>query len=150
MSKKPTTADAEVILKLYDLRREAEMRKARDWVVQEFWPSSFEDYAKIGKTPHAKENAWLRQVCGYWEMASSLVIHGAVHADLFLEPSFSSEMFLLFAKVRPFLKDLRQQSSPSFFLNVEALATSSKKSREFLKRMEGNLGARREMLSKAK
>jgi hypothetical protein len=150
MPKKPTPADAEVILKLYDLRREAELRKARDWAVQKFWPATYDDYVKVSSAMGTQENAWLRQVFGYWEIASSLANHGAVNSDLFLEPSFSGEMFLLFAKVRPFLKELRQKSSPSFFANVEALATSTKKSREFLKRMEGNLAARRKALGKAK
>ncbi len=150
MSKKPTPADAEVILKLYDLRREAELRKARDWAVQKFWPTTYDDYAKVSSAMGTQENAWLRQVFGYWEIASSLANHGAVNSDLFLEPSFSAEMFLLFAKVKPFLKELRQKSSPTFFRNVETLINSSKKSKDFLKRMEGNVAARREAPAKAK
>jgi len=51
---------------------------------------------------------------GYWEMAASLANHGAVSPDLFLEPSFSGEMFLVFAKLKPFLVDLRKK--PAFVL----------------------------------
>src|SRR5207302_1344892 len=109
MSTKPTPADAELILKLYDLRREAEMRKARNWWVGAFWPQNADEVAKIASALGTQENNWLRQVGGYWEMAASLVLHGALNEDLFLEGSFSGEMFFIFAKVRPFLKELREK-----------------------------------------
>jgi hypothetical protein len=149
MPKKPTAADAEVIMKLYDLRREAEMRKARNWVLMSFWPENYDAYTKVSQAMGSPENNWLRQVFGYWEMAASLAAHGAVNPDLFLEPSFSAEMFFLFAKVKPFLKELREKASPTFFSNVEKLINSKKSSRDFLKRMEGNLAARREAAAKA-
>ncbi len=60
----------------------------------------------------------MRQVGGYWEMAASLVLHGALNEDLFLEGSFSGEMFFIFAKVRPFLKELREKmQAPKLFGN---------------------------------
>jgi len=107
MSKKPTAADAELIVKLYDLRREAEMRKARQWWVVTFWPDSADDLAKIAMAAGTQENNWLRQVTGYWEMAASFVLHGTLSEELFMELAFSGEMFAIFEKVRPFLKDLR-------------------------------------------
>jgi hypothetical protein len=73
MSNTPTTADAELIVKLYDLRREAELRKARSWWLG-FWPESTDDIMKIASTMGSQENNWLRQVGGYWEMAASLCI----------------------------------------------------------------------------
>ena len=96
MSTTPTATDAELILKLYDLRREAEMRKARNWWLG-FWPESTEDVMKIAMALGTQENAWMRQVGGYWELAASLVLHGTLSRDLFLEGSFSGEMFLIFA-----------------------------------------------------
>lgn len=60
-------------MKLYDLRREAEIRKARNWWLG-FWPESTDDILKIATALGTQENAWLRQVGGYWEMASSLCI----------------------------------------------------------------------------
>jgi len=149
MPKKPTAADAQLILQLYDLRREAEIRKARNWWLVNFWPESAEDVMKIGGAMGTQENNWLRQVTGYWEMASSLVNHGVISPDLFLEPSFSAEMFLIYSKMRPFIKELRQ-SSPTFLINVEKVVNSSKKSREFQQRMEKNLTARRQAMSAAK
>jgi hypothetical protein len=148
MSKKPTTADAQVILQLYDLRREPEMRKARAWWLGEFWPGSVEDYLKVSSAMGTQENNWMRQVSGYWEMAASLAVHGAVSSDLFLEPSFSGEMFFLFAKLNPFLKELREKASPTMLRNVEQLIKSTKFSREFLRRTEANVAARRKAMAR--
>jgi hypothetical protein len=148
MAKKPTHADAQIILKLYNLRREPEMRKARAWWLGEFWPKSVEDFAKVYTAMGTQENNWLRQVSGYWEMAASLAAHGAVSSDLFLEPSFSGEMFFLFAKVNPFLKELREKVSPTMLRNVEQLIKSTKSSREFFKRTEGNVVARLKSMAK--
>ena len=76
MSKKPTAADAQLILQLYDLRREAEMRKARNWWVGEFFPQSADDFMKVVWAMGTQENNWLRQVGGYWSMAASFVLQG--------------------------------------------------------------------------
>jgi hypothetical protein len=62
MPKKPTAADAQLILQLYDLRREAEMRKARSWFAGSFFPETADDYAKVANAYSIPENAWLRQV----------------------------------------------------------------------------------------
>ncbi len=148
MSKKPTHADAHVILELYNLRREPEMRKARAWWLGEFWPNSVEDFTKVSAAMGTQENNWMRQVSGYWEMAASLAVHGAVSSDLFLEPSFSGEMFFLFAKVNPFLKELREKISPTMLRNVEQLIKSTKFSREFFKRTEASVAARRKAMAK--
>ena len=145
---KPTAADAQLILKLYDLRREAEIRKARNWWVVTFWPQSAEDFMKVSGAMGTPENNWLRQVLGYWGIASSLVHRGALNRELFLEPSFCGEMVLIYAKVKPFLKELREKmKNPEFIAGIESLIMSSKKSREFLTRMETNLAARRKTMA---
>jgi hypothetical protein len=134
MSKKATAADAQLILKLYDLRREAEMRKARHWWVTQFWPQSAEDFTRISSATGTQENNWLRQVSGYWSMAASFVLQGALHENLFLQPAISGEMFLVFAKVHPFLKALREKAGdPHMFGTIEKVITSSKFGRDRLK-----------------
>jgi hypothetical protein len=134
MSKKPTAADAQLILQLYDLRREAEMRKARHWWVVEFWPQSTDDFMKIVGALGSQENNWLRQVGGYWSMAASFVLLGALSEELFIQASVSGEMFLIFAKVHPFLKELREKmGDPQMFGNIEKIVTGSKVGRERLK-----------------
>lgn len=147
MPKKPTLADAELILKLYDLRREAEIRKARNWWLVDFWPENADDVMKVAQAMGTQENAWLRQVGGYWELAASLVVHGTVNETLFLEPAFSGEMFLIFAKLHPFLKDVREKmQNPRMLANVEAIIKKSKASQERLKMLEQRLAARRKQM----
>src|SRR3984957_7160602 len=134
MPKKATIADAQLILQLYDLRREAEMRKARNWWVTGFWPDSVDDFMKIVGATGTQENNWLRQGGGYWSIASAFVLHGALSEELFIQPAVSGEMFLIFAKVHPFLKELREKmGDPQMFGNIEKVIMGSKFGRERLK-----------------
>lgn len=134
MSKKPTATDAQLIMHLYELRREPEMRKARAWWLSEFWPQSADDFMKISSAMGSQENNWLRQVSSYWSMAASFVLHGALSEELFIQPAVSGEMYFLFAKVHPFLKELREKlGDPQIFGNIEKVITGSKFGRERLK-----------------
>jgi len=136
VSKKPTTADAQLLLQLYDLRREAEMRKARNWWGGEFFPQSADDYLKVVWAMNTPENAWLRQVQSYWGMAAAFVLQGVLNEEIFLQPAFSGEMFLIFAKVYPFLKDVREKmNDPHIFLNIEKVVMHTKPGRERLQMM---------------
>jgi len=147
MPKKPTTADAELILKLYDLRREAEIRKARNWWAANFWPENADDFMKIALAAGTQENNWLRQVPGYWELAASLVVHGTLNETLFLEPAFSGEMFLIFARIHPFLKEVREKmQNPRMLANVESVIKKSKAGQERLKFVEQRMAARRKQM----
>jgi hypothetical protein len=151
MAKKATTHDGLLMLQLYDLRREPEMRKARSWFLLDFWPLSADEFLKIANDLGSQENNWLRQVGGYWDMASSLVLQGALHEELFLQPGCSGEMFFLFAKVQPFLKELRQKmGNPDVWSNIEQVATGSKLARKRLERVSANVEKRRAALAKAK
>jgi hypothetical protein len=150
MGKKATAHDAQLILKLYDLRREAEMRKARHWLTAEFWPQSADDFLKVANAFPGQENAWMRQVGGYWDMASSLVLHGALNEELFLQPGFSGEMFFIFAKIHPFLKEIREKmNNPDAFANIERVATGSKLARKRLERVSKNVENRRKAMAKS-
>ena len=127
MAKKPTTADAHLILELYDLRREAEMRKARSWFAGEFFPQSADDFLKVARAMGTPQNAWLRQVSGYWGIVTSFVLTGVLNEELFLQPGFSGELFLIYAKIHPIVKDLREQlNDPEFYLNIEKALTRTK------------------------
>jgi hypothetical protein len=150
MPKKPTAADATLILTLYDLRREAEIRKARNWWFADFWPENVDDFMKVMQAVGTQENNWLRQVPSYWEMAASLVLHGTVNEALFLEPASSGEMFLVFAKVHPFLQDVRERmQNPRMLANVEKLIKKTKAGQERLKAVEQRLAARRKQMKTA-
>jgi hypothetical protein len=149
MAKKATPHDAQLIMKLYDLRREAEMRKARSWLVAEFWPQSADDFIKVVNSFPSQENAWLRQVGSYWDMAASFVLHGALNEELFVQPGCSGEMFFIFAKIHPFLKEIREKlNNPEMFLHVERVATGSKTARKRLERVSKNVENRRKALAK--
>jgi hypothetical protein len=150
MSDKPTTSDAELILKLYDLRREPELRKARNWWLTQFWPESADDIVKIGSVLGSQENNWLRQAGGYWEMAASLALHGTINHELFLEPSFSGEMFFFFGKIHPFIKELREKlQNPRIFSNVEKLINSSPDALASLKTIEERIAGLRKARAEA-
>ncbi len=106
-----TPADAEIILKLYELRTEAVMRQARAWVGGEFWPITVDDFYAVYENPADPHNPWLRQVLTYWEMAAAMVLHGAVSAELFVD--CNGEGFFLLAKFAPILEAIREKN-PTF------------------------------------
>jgi hypothetical protein len=133
MAKRATAKDAELIMQLYDLRREPEMRKARNWWVGEFFPESADDFMKVASSMGTQENNWLRQVGGYWSMAAAFVLSGALNGDLFLQPSISGEMYFMFAKVQPFIGELRAKiGDPNMFRNLETVIKSTKFGRDRL------------------
>jgi hypothetical protein len=130
MPKKPTAEDAKIIMQLYELRRESEMRKARAWYAG-WWPSSADDILKVMQASGAPENAWFRQVNGYWDMAASFVLHGVVNESLFFDSG--GELWFVLAKLQPFLKELRQRANiPHGFTRVEKVATRTKDGRDRL------------------
>jgi len=113
-----TPADAEIILRLYELRREAVMREARAWVGGQFWPKTVEEYAAVASNPADPHNAFLRQVLSYWEMAAAMVLHGAVSAELFVD--CNGEGFFLLAKFAPILEAIREKN-PAFLIKTSEL-----------------------------
>jgi hypothetical protein len=132
-----THHDAELILKIYDLRREAVMRKARDFFGN-FSPSSFEELMAVMGAFGSQENAYLRQVLGYWEMVASLIVHGTINAALAQDTL--GEMNFVYAKVQPFLPQIRQMmKSPEFLQNMEKVVEGTPEARERLKHMQERL-----------
>jgi len=111
----PGPEDAQVVLKLYDLRREPVMRESRNRIVR-WQPESYEDLRTI-TTFDAPDNAAFRQVSSYFELAFGLARHGAVDAELLVESC--GEGLLLYAKVQPFLERFREEVSPTAFRNAE-------------------------------
>ena len=82
MAKRPTVDDARLILELYALKREPEMRKARQWWLTTFWPKDADEYMKVAMTMGTEENNWLRQVISYWGIAASFVENGVLNEKL--------------------------------------------------------------------
>ncbi len=134
MGNSSSVQDARLILQLDRLRDEVEMRKARRWWNDEFSPRTAADYLKIEMAHGTPQNKWLRQVSTFWGMAASFVLDGTLGEKAFLRPQFSGEMFVLFAKVQPFLKQLRvRTNNPDFMANIEQLILRSKEARERLR-----------------
>ncbi len=113
-----TPADAEIIIKLYQLRTEAVMRKARAWLVGDFWPQTAEEFFAVYDNPADKHNPWIRQVMSYWEMAAAMVIHGAVSAELFVDSN--AEGFFILAKFIPILAAIREKN-PTFLAKTSEM-----------------------------
>lgn len=113
-----TPADAEIILKLYELRTEAVMREARAWVIGQWWPQTAEEFWAVAGNPADAHNACYRQVLSYWEMAAALVLHGAVSPDLFVD--CNGEGFFLLAKLAYLLPQIRERQ-PGVLTKTEEL-----------------------------
>jgi hypothetical protein len=144
MAKKPTVEDARLILELYDFRREPEMRKARQWWLTAFWPKDADEFIKVVTVMGSQENNWYRQVLSYWGIVASFVLNGVLNEKLFLQPSFSGELYFILAKVRPFLPELRDKmKNPDLMLNVEKAILGSKAGREHYAKMEPRILAAR-------
>lgn len=151
MPKKPTAADAKLILELYNLRREPEMRKARQWWATGFWPNNADDFMKVAWAMNTQENNWLRQVGGYWGIVASFVLEGVLNETLFLKPAFSGEMFLMYAKLQPFIKELREKlADPHGFGDIEQAITRTKWGRERLAFMVKRVAVMREKVQQQK
>lgn len=117
----PDHHDAELLLKIYDLRREAVMRESRDAINRDYWPRNAEEALAILKPEHPLNRAY-RQTSTYWEMVYGMARHGVIHVDFLLESN--GEGLLLFARVEPYLAQIREQTSPRAFRNAEWIAGS--------------------------
>lgn len=134
---------ADLILKLYDLRREETMRKARDWFFS-FNPQSAEEYMNTMMNPEV--GGYLRMVASYWDMAAAFVNHGAIDADMFNETA--GEHIIVFAKIEPHLAALREMwQNPTAFQHLEKVVTGTPegaerlaKTQEWLKSMAERAG----------
>ena len=113
----PDYRDADLLLRVYEIRREAVTRASRDAVNSTFWPASYDDIKAIITTPTHPLNAPLRQLGTYWEMVYGLVKHGVVDADYFMETN--GEGLFLFARIEPYLAQIRQDTNPFAYANTE-------------------------------
>jgi hypothetical protein len=129
-----TYHDAELVLKLYDLRREPVMRQAREFFAK-FNPTSFEEFMGVMGNFESKESAYLRQVMSYWEMAAALIVHGTLNAAL--ADDTIGEMTFVYAKMQPFIKKMRQaMNAPEFFQSLEKVIEGTPEGRDRLARTQ--------------
>lgn len=112
-----THEQVNLMLHLYELRREPKLREAREWVSKNFHPKSLEEGMKIAH-PGSQENAYLRMVLGYWEMVASIANRGLVDEDLFFENT--GEQWGLWQQIKALVPAWREMfGGPQFLANLE-------------------------------
>lgn len=122
MSNQATYDDANLLLRLYELRREETMRKARQWLAA-FSPANPEHIQKLTDRG-SQENAYYRMVTSYWDMAASFVTSGVLNEELFLQNN--GELLFVWEKCRPVIEDTRaRMKNPSYFKNLETVAQAA-------------------------
>jgi hypothetical protein len=130
---------AELILKLYELRRETTMREARSYIGGEFDPSSAEELVAI-VSGGGKDGAFVLQVYGYWDMVAAFVESGALDARLVYNTC--QEMYFQYAKIQPYLAEFRKiMNLPEWMSGIERLVEESEIGRSRLQIMKKNLAA---------
>jgi hypothetical protein len=122
MTNQATYDDANLILRLYELRREETMRKARQWFFG-FSPSTADDVQKTAPMG-SQENAYLRMVTSYWDMAAAFVTKGVLNEELFLETN--GEALFVWEKVRGIVPAMREANKmPAYLANLETVANAA-------------------------
>lgn len=139
-----TKDDADLVLRLYELRREEKMRAAREWYAREFFPESLDDI-KAALAPTNPANAYFRMVSSYWDMAASFVVHGALHGELLLESA--GEMILFWAKIEEFVPAMRAEFGiPNYLTNIPKVIENVPWAVERLRWLKGLMPQYREQM----
>jgi hypothetical protein len=117
---KCTYDDVNLLLRLYDMRREDRLRQARAWFAGKFRAASMEEFQKLCP-PGSDENASFRQVTSYWDMVASFINHGVLNETLFFENT--RELLLAFIRIEPILPAVREAfKDPNYMSNLEICA----------------------------
>jgi hypothetical protein len=140
MNRKGKAAEAELILRLYELRREAVMRQARSFVGGTFAPKSVEEFAGVVKKGGV-ETGYVLQVYGYWDMVCAFVRHGILSQALVYDTC--QEMYFQYAKIQPYLAGFRQEMGlPEWMENLRKVIEGSAKGRKRVADMRRGLERR--------
>jgi hypothetical protein len=117
----PTHEQAQLQLQLYEQRREARLRAARDWFTKNYFPNTMEDSMRIA-APGTENGALVMMVFSYWDQACALLNYGLLHEDLFFETT--GEFFGVWERIRPVIQEGRKMfSNPGFLAHLEKAAT---------------------------
>jgi hypothetical protein len=120
MQTKPTHEQAQLHLQVYDLRREARLRQARDWFFKNYFVDTVEDHMRIAG-PGTESGAFASMVMSYWEQACALLNYGLLHEDLFFETS--GEFFGVWERIKPIIGQTREMFvSKQFLAHLETAA----------------------------
>ncbi|HET6977965.1 MAG TPA: hypothetical protein VFI24_16670 [Pyrinomonadaceae bacterium] len=142
MGTKPTFEQAQLHLQVYDLRREARLRQARDWFQKSYYAETIEEAMKLA-TPGTEHGNFLGMVIGYWEQACTLLNYDLLHEDLFFETS--AEFFGVWEQLKAVVPQFREAfKDPQMLGNLEKAAKRYEEWSE--KRSPGNIAAMREYM----
>ena len=142
MAKEPTYEQAELQLKLFDLRRESRLRQARDWFANNYYANTLEEAMRLA--PMGSEaGTFYMMVVSYWDQACAYLNHGLLHEDLFFETN--GEFFFIWERMKPTIAEGRQRfSNPLFLANMEKAANRFETWSEG--RAPGHIAAMRQMM----
>ena len=142
MEGKPTFEQAQLHLQLYDLRREARLRQARDWFQQNYKVKTMDDANRIAP-PGTETGTFVGMVIGYWEQACTLLNYGLLHEDLFFETS--GEFFGVWELLKPVVPQFREAfADKNMLANLERAAIRYEKWSE--QRAPGHIAAMRKFM----
>lgn len=117
----PTYDDANLILRLYEMRREARLRAARAWFTASFKPTTWDELVALAP-PGSEENASYRMVITYWDMVASFVTSGVLNQQLFFQSG--REVLLVWERVKDVLPSIRQKyDDPNLWMHLERVGT---------------------------
>jgi len=137
---KPTYEQAQLHLQVYDLRREAKLRQARDWFFKNYFATNLDEGMKI-TAPMTEGGAYFMQVVSYWENACALLNYGLLHEDLFF--STSGEFYGVWERIKPVVDEGRKKFVNQLF--AANLEEAAKKYESWIeKRSPGHIAAMRE------
>ena len=120
METKPTHEQAQLHLQVYEMRREARLRQARDWFSKNYFVDTLDDAMRIA-APGTETGTFAMMVFGYWDQACALLNYGLLHEDLFFETS--GEFFWVWERVKPAVQEFRERFVTQLFLaNMEKAA----------------------------
>jgi len=137
----PDHHDAELLLRLYDLRRESSLREARTTMVTQFLPKSYEELKTIATSTAHPQNQAFRQASTYWEMVYGMAKHGVIHADFLMESA--GEGLIIYAKALPWLKQLREETGRPFLANAEWVVANSEHAKKTFARFAASVEKQR-------
>ena len=119
--RKPTEDDAELLLHLYEIRRDPELRRGRQWFLTEFKATDW-SHIKSGYLKFGDEDRWFRMTTSYWEMVGSMVNKGALHADLFFD--HTGEDIVTWERIKGLIPDARADIRPTYLIQFERLVAA--------------------------
>ena len=116
---RPTYDDANLIVRLYELRRDERLRKARAWFTSHFKVKSWDELQKLAP-PGTDENASYRMVVTYWDMVASFITSGVLNKELFFQSG--RELLAVWVRMRDLLPEIRQrQKDPLLWSHLESV-----------------------------